>query len=110
MGRAAIQEFLERQRKEQSQQESGFRAAAQAAPRPRTIVRFESSVDRLLISGGLAGGEALAGSAAVVDAPMGEGHVLMFAINPMWRGQTHGSYTFLLNALLHHDYLDPEGR
>jgi hypothetical protein len=110
MGAAAIQEFQQRQREEQAEQERGFRMAGSAAARPRTIVRFVQDVDQLLISGGLDGGEALAGTAAVVDAPMGAGHVVMFAINPMWRGQTQGSYTFVMNALLHHDHLDLGGR
>jgi hypothetical protein len=45
----------------------------------------------------------------VVDAPMGEGHVVMFSINPAWRGETQGSYAFITNALLHHDHLDAGG-
>jgi len=57
----------------------------------------------------LAGGSALAGRAAVIDAPMGRGHVLLFAINPFWRSQTQGSYPLVFNACLHFDHLD-EGR
>jgi hypothetical protein len=53
----------------------------------------------------LAGGAELAGKAAVVDVPVGKGHVVMFANNPMWRHQTHGSFSLLFNAILNFDNL-----
>ena len=53
----------------------------------------------------LAGGSELAGKAAVVDAPVGRGHIVMFANNPMWRHQTHGSFSLLFNAILNFDNL-----
>jgi hypothetical protein len=55
----------------------------------------------------LAGGSELAGKAAVVDAPLGKGHILMFAINPFWRMETSGSYMLLLNAALNFEHLTP---
>jgi hypothetical protein len=54
----------------------------------------------------VAGGEALAGRPAVVDVPNGKGHVLLFAINPMWRSETQGSYPLIFNACLNFDHLD----
>jgi hypothetical protein len=72
--------------------------------RPRVVLRFAAEKD-LLISGMLAGGSELAGKAAVVDAPVGKGHVVMFANNPMWRHQTHGSFSLLFNAILNYDNL-----
>ena len=42
----------------------------------------------------------VAGKPAVVDVPKGKGHYLLFAINPMWRQQTQGSYMLLLNAAM----------
>jgi len=71
----------------------------------RVLLRFERK-EKLLISGMLDGGEALANKAAVVDVPVGKGHVVFFAINPMWRHQTLGSYGLLFNAALHFDHLD----
>jgi len=53
----------------------------------------------------LAGGSELAGKAAVVDVPVGRGHVVMFANNPMWRHETHGSFSLLFNAILNYDNL-----
>jgi len=42
----------------------------------------------------------------VVDARYGKGHVLLFASNPMWRGETIGSYPLVLNAIVNFDKLD----
>ncbi len=71
---------------------------------PRVIVRFAAERD-LLISGELAGGAALAESPAVVDIPVGRGHVVFFAINPMWRQETHGMFMLVMNAALNFDHL-----
>jgi hypothetical protein len=30
----------------------------------------------------------------------------MFAINPIWRGETQGSYALVFNAMLNYDHLD----
>ncbi len=75
------------------------------AARPRVVLRFATNEKELLVSGMLAGGSELAGKAAIVDVPVGKGHVVMFANNPMWRHQTHGSFSLLFNAILHYDNL-----
>lgn len=75
------------------------------AERPRVLLRFAGESD-LLISGMLAGGRALAGKPALIDAPRGKGHVLMFLINPMWRQQTQGSFQLVLNAAMNFDSLN----
>lgn len=74
------------------------------AERPRTILRFAPEKD-LLISGMLAGGRELAGKPALIDVPRGQGHFLLFAINPMWRQQTQGSFMLLLNAAMNFQHL-----
>jgi hypothetical protein len=71
----------------------------------RVVMRFDT-VDKLLVSGLLEGGEALAAKPAVVDVPVGKGHVVFFAINPMWRQQTIGSFFLLFNAVLNYRNLD----
>lgn len=81
--------------------------AAASGPRPRVILNFSSKVEDLLISGGLAGGQALAGTPTLIDAPFGSGHVLMFGFNPMWRHQTHGSFALVTNAMLNWKNLTP---
>ncbi|MFN7943328.1 MAG: M14 family zinc carboxypeptidase [Thermoanaerobaculia bacterium] len=74
--------------------------------RPRTLVRF-GDAGSLLVSGLLDHGGELAGRAAVVDAPLGRGHLLLFAINPIWRGETIGSHALVWNAALAFDRLNP---
>jgi hypothetical protein len=70
-----------------------------AANAARVILRMNGNVDSLLVSGGMLHGEEMAGKPAVVDVPLGKGHMVMFAIRPMWRFQTHGSFALVLNAL-----------
>jgi hypothetical protein len=69
-------------------------------PRPRVILRFPTDPNDMLLSGGLVGGQALAGRAVVVDAPVGKGHVVMFAARPYWRWETHGTFFLGFNAIL----------
>ncbi len=73
--------------------------------RPRVVLRFVSDEKNLLISGMLAGGNELANRPAIVDVPVGKGHVVMFATNPMWRHQTQGEFFLLFNAALNYDNL-----
>jgi hypothetical protein len=56
--------------------------------------------DDLLVSGLLEHGEQLAKRAAVVEVPVGKGHLLLFAINPVYRGSTIGSHPLVWNAML----------
>ncbi|HYK87698.1 MAG TPA: M14 family zinc carboxypeptidase [Acidobacteriota bacterium] len=74
--------------------------------RPRVLLRWAPEKE-LLISGMLAGGSELAGKPAVLDAPLGKGHILFFATNPFWRMETTGSYMLLFNAALNFDNLTP---
>jgi hypothetical protein len=73
--------------------------------RPRVVLRFASDEKNLLISGMLAGGNELANRPAIVDVPVGRGHVVMFATNPMWRHQTQGEFFLVFNAALNYDNL-----
>ncbi len=74
------------------------------AQKPEVLVRW-GDADGLLISGLLQGAGQLAGRPAVVLAHSGKGQVLLFANNPVWRGETIGSYRMLLDAILVHDRL-----
>jgi hypothetical protein len=75
------------------------------AQRPRVVMRYGDARD-LLVSGLLDGGAEIAQRPMVVDVPVERGHVVLFSNNPMWRGETHGSYFLVLNAILNHDNLD----
>ena len=72
---------------------------------PRVVLKFAKK-DDLWISGMLDKGEELAEKAVVVDCPVGKGHVVLFANNPMWRWQTHGSHALVFNAILNWSHLD----
>jgi hypothetical protein len=78
------------------------------AQRPRVVLRFAQDEKNLLVSGMLAGGSELANAPAVIDVPVGSGHVILFANNPMWRHQTQGSFFLIFNAALNFDSLNTE--
>jgi hypothetical protein len=73
--------------------------------RPRVVLRYADSRD-LFVSGLLDGGDEIAQHPAIIDAPSGSGHVLLFSTNPFWRGQTKGSYFLVFNAILNWDNLN----
>ncbi|HUF75301.1 MAG TPA: hypothetical protein VMM35_03440, partial [Longimicrobiales bacterium] len=76
------------------------------ADEPRVVLAFPDDPSLMLLSGTLAGGDALAGRAQVVDAPLGDGHLVMFAIRPFWRWQTQGTFFLAFNAILNWNDLD----
>ncbi len=76
--------------------------------RAKVIVRFFPRADSLLLSGLLAGGAELVGKAAVIDAPVGKGHVVLFAIRPLWRWESQGTFALVLNAIANWNHLAPE--
>jgi hypothetical protein len=72
---------------------------------PRVILRF-AEAKNLLLSGLLDGAPELAEKPAVVDVPHGQGHILLFATNPMWRNENSGSFFLLFNAMMNYRHLD----
>jgi hypothetical protein len=74
--------------------------------RPRVVLSFPSNPNDMLLSGTLVNGQYLANRAAALDVPLGKGHVVMFALRPFWRWQTHGTYTLGFNAILNWNDLD----
>jgi hypothetical protein len=79
--------------------------AIPAELRPRVVLRYADTKD-LLVSGLLEGGGEIAQHAAVIDVPSGKGHVVLFSNNPIWRGETKGSYFLVFNAILNFDNLN----
>jgi len=73
--------------------------------RPRVVLRYGDARD-LLVSGLLENGNEIAQRPAVVDVPLDKGHIVLFAHNPMWRGETQGSYGLVFNAILNFDQLN----
>ncbi len=80
-------------------------ALQQERMRARTILRFHEKADSLLVSGLMVGGDEIAGKPAVVDAPVGAGHVVLFGIRPMWRWESQGSFALELNAIANWEHL-----
>jgi len=72
--------------------------------KPQVILRLNDE-KHLLISGLLDKGASIAERAIVVDAHIGDGNVLLFANNPVYRGETIGSYNLVFNAILNYDQL-----
>jgi hypothetical protein len=72
--------------------------------RPQVILHLADQKD-LLLSGLLDKPSAIAEHAVVVKASLGSGNVLLFGNNPIYRGETIGSYNLVFNAILNHDRL-----
>ncbi|MFT3976235.1 MAG: M14 family zinc carboxypeptidase [Sphingomonas bacterium] len=79
---------------------------AEPTQHPRVVMSFPAKADDILLSGMLAGGEALQNNALLVDVPRGQGHMVLYALRPFWRWQTQGSYFLGFNAILNWDHLD----
>ena len=46
------------------------------------------------------GEEHIAGKAAIVDAPVGHGHLVLYGAEVTWRGQPVGTFKFVFQAIL----------
>lgn len=66
----------------------------------RTVVASYPEKD-ILLSGWLLGEDVIARKAAVVDIQHNKGHIILIGIRCQHRAQSHGTYKFLLNALLY---------
>jgi hypothetical protein len=66
---------------------------------PRVVLSFAK--EDVLMSGFVSGESEITGTPAIVDVPVGQGHVVMFAIRPFWRLETFGSHAFVFNTILH---------
>jgi hypothetical protein len=81
-------------------------AAEDSSIAPRVVLQFPAKADEILLSGELAGGQALTNRALALDQPLGQGHVVMFALRPFWRWQTQGTFALGFNTIINWDHLD----
>ena len=72
----------------------GFKGAILASY-PRGVNPLESGV--------LLHPEKIEGQAAAVEVAYGRGHIFLYGFKPQWRGQSHGTYKFFMNALYKYD-------
>jgi hypothetical protein len=66
----------------------------------RIVARYPARAEDILLSGYLQGAANIAGKAAMVEAPLGRGRVVLYGFRPQHRGQAVGTFKLLFNALL----------
>lgn len=74
----------------------------------RTVLMTFPGTDKSVLSGLMRGVAETRNRPAVVDMPVGTGHVVLFATNPCYRWQNLGEFGMLANSILHfNDYPKP---
>jgi len=72
------------------------RSPAFVANEGRSVVKYPTET---LLSGWETGAEHLIDKAAIVDVPYGEGKVILIGFPVVYRGQSHGTFRYLFNAI-----------
>ncbi len=65
--------------------------------------------DKAVLSGLMNGADEIKGRAAVVVAPAGQGEVVLFTTNPVWRWQNIGEFRMMFNTILNYRSLRLSG-
>ncbi|MGA3202914.1 MAG: M14 family zinc carboxypeptidase [Bryobacteraceae bacterium] len=68
----------------------------------QVLMRFPGG-DQSVLSGLMKGAAEIRGRPAILDVPVGQGQVLMFSTNPIYRWQNFGEFNMLFNAILHYN-------
>lgn len=69
------------------------------ATKAQAVASYPASGE-LLLSGWLLGGERLNGKAALVDATVGQGHVVLYGFRPQYRAQSNATWPLIWSAIL----------
>jgi hypothetical protein len=69
------------------------------------LMRFPGG-DKTVLSGLMNGADEIKGRAAVVKTSVGQGEVVMFTTNPIWRWQNIGEFRMMFNTILNYKNLD----
>jgi len=72
------------------------RSPAFVAHEGRSVVKYPTET---LLSGWSTGDEHLIDKAAIVDVPYGEGKIILIGFPATYRGQSHGTFRYLFNAI-----------
>jgi hypothetical protein len=72
----------------------------------QVLMRFPGG-DSSVLSGLMRGPNEIRGRPAIVDVPVGDGRVVMFATNPSYRWQNFGEFNMLFNTVMHYNDLKP---
>jgi Zinc carboxypeptidase len=72
--------------------------------RATTLLRFPGG-DANVLSGLMRGSDQIRNRPALVDAPVGTGHALLYVINPIYRWQNFGEHMLVFNALMFYNDL-----
>jgi hypothetical protein len=73
----------------------------------QVLMRFPGGDDAVL-SGFMKGANEIRNRPAILDVPVGEGRVLMFATNPCYRWQNLGEFRMLFNAIMNYNHFTAE--
>ncbi len=73
-----------------------------------SVLTYDS--DNALLSGWLLGGKLLNGKSALVEAPMGQGKLVLFGFRPQYRAQSWATYIPMVNALFLSSATAPAGK
>ncbi len=79
----------------------------QADREQETLMRFPGGDDSVL-SGLMKGANEIRNRPAILDVPVGQGQVLLFATNPCYRWQNLGEFRMLFNAVLNYNDFKPK--
>jgi len=80
--------------------ESGMPFFVPTADSTATIVAHYPDTGTVLLSGYTSGESQILGKAAIVDSPLGKGHVILLAPNTLYRAQATSTYMFFWNSLI----------
>jgi hypothetical protein len=67
----------------------------------KTVLMQFPGLDKSVLSGLMRGVAETRGRPAIIDTPVGQGRVVLFATNPCYRWQNLGEFNMLANAILH---------